>query len=153
MGKHLGITIGLVGIAAVLVFAQPVLANRFTSPSYTIDISSTGDSLAGAIGSPNYQLVSTGGESGVGNAASGSYKLSQGYTSQLEQSIQLLLSPTTINLGSFTPGTSTAATVTASIITDAPGYSLSVSQDHNLQSGAYTIAPRSEEHTSELQSH
>lgn len=141
MGKRPGIIVGILGTACVLSFAQPVFANRFTSPSYTIDISSTGDSLAGAIGSPNYQLVSTGGESVVGNAASGSYKLSQGYTSQLEQSIQLSLSPTTINLGSFTPGTSTAATVTASTITDAPGYGLSVSQDHDLQSGAYTIAP------------
>lgn len=141
MGKRPGIIMGLLGIACALSFAEPVFANRFTSPSYTIDVSSTGDSLAGAIGSTNYQLVSTGGESVIGNAASGSYKLSQGYTSQLEQSIELSLNPTAINLGSFTPGTSTAATVTASVITDAPGYGLSVNQDHDLQSGAYTISP------------
>lgn len=141
MGKRLGVIVGILGILSALWFAQPVFANRFTSPSYTIDASSTGNSLVGSNSSTNYKLVSTAGEPVIGNASSGSYKLGQGYTAQLEQSIQLLLSPTTINLGSFTPGTSTNATVTASVITDAPGYGLSVSQDHDLQNGAYSIAP------------
>lgn len=131
----------LLGVLSVMLLAQPVFADRFTSTNYTIDASSTGDSLAGGQTSTNYQLVSTGGESVVGNASSGSYKLGQGYVAQLEQSIQLSLSPTTINIGTVTPGTSNNSSVTASVITDAPGYTLSVSQDHNLQSGAYTISP------------
>lgn len=141
MGNRFVVSTVLVGVVVALGFSQQAFANRFASPSYTIDASSTGDSLAGPNTSTSYRLVSTGGESIVGNASSGSYKLGQGYTAQLEQSIELNLSPTTIGLGSFTPGTSTSASVTASVISDAPGYNLSASQDHDLQSGSYTIAP------------
>lgn len=131
--------VGLLGTVSALMFAQPTFADRFSSPSYTIDASGVGNSLSGGQASTNYQLTSAGGESVIGNATGGSYKLGQGYVAQLEQSIQLSLSPTTISLGNITPGTSNNATVTASVITDAPDYTLAVNQNNNLQSGAYSI--------------
>lgn len=120
-------------------FVSTVQADRFTSPSYTIDASSVGSSLSGTQNSTNYSLVGSGGESVIGNAASGSYKISQGYVAQLEQSIQLSLSPSTLNLGTITPGVSGTVNFTASILTDAPGYTLSVNQDNNLTKGGDTI--------------
>ena len=119
---------------------QPAFADRFTSPSYTIDASGIGNSLSGGQTSTNYALTSAGGESVIGNGASGSYKLAEGYVAQLEQAIQLTVSPSTINLGTIIPGVSNSATVTANVITDAPDYTLAVSQNNNLQSGAYSIA-------------
>jgi hypothetical protein len=140
MRNRLWVVVGLLGVLSALVFAQPTFADRFSSPSYTIDASGVGNSLSGGQTSTNYQLTSAGGESVIGNATGGSYKLGQGYVAQLEQSIQLSLSPTTISLGTVTPGTSNNATVTASVITDAPDYTLAVNQNNNLQSGAYSIA-------------
>ena len=139
MGIQKKISIGLLGCFGALAIAQPVFADRFTSPSYTIDASSTGSSLSGTQGSTNYSLVSSGGESVIGNATGGSYKLGQGYVAQLEQSMQLSLSPSTLNFGTITPGVSGTVNFTASILTDAPGYSLSVNQNNNLTNGGNTI--------------
>lgn len=119
-----------------------VNAERFTSPSYTIDASAIGNSIGGQQGSTNYSLVSSGGESVIGNASGGSYKLGLGYVAQLEQSLELTVSPATISIPALVPNTSQSVDVTASIITDAPGYTLSVSQDGNLTrtSGGQTIS-------------
>jgi hypothetical protein len=122
-----------------VLFASTVSADRFTSPSYTIDASSTGSSISGPQSSTNYSLVSSGGESVIGNATGGSYKLGEGYVAQLEQSMQLSLAPSTLGIGTVTPGTSATINFTASILTDAPGYTLSVSQNNNLTSGGNTI--------------
>lgn len=127
-------------LAVPLLFVSTVQADRFSSPSYTIDASSVGSSLSGTQNSTNYSLVGSGGESVIGNAAGGSYKLTQGYVAQLEQSIQLSLAPSPLNFGTITPGVSGSVNFTASIITDAPGYTLSVNQDNNLTSGGNTIA-------------
>ena len=93
MGRSKQVGIGVLGVLGVLVFASPAFADRFTSPSYTIDASSTGHSLSGSQSSTNYKLVSAGGESVIGNASGGSYKLGQGYTASLEQSLQLTVQP------------------------------------------------------------
>lgn len=65
--------------------------------------------------------------------------MGQGYVSQLDQSIQLNISPTPINLGTVTPGVPGQTTITATVLTDAPGYNLYVNQDHDLTSGGTTI--------------
>lgn len=122
-----------------LISGATVHADRFTSTNYTIDASSVGSSISGRQNSTSYQLVSSGGESVVGNGTSGSYKLGEGYVAQLDQSIQLSLSPTTVNFGGVTPGTSNLVNLTANILTDAPGYNLSTHQDTDLTSGANTI--------------
>lgn len=137
---YIDLSLGILSLVVLSVsFGATAHADRFTSPNYTIDASTTGSSLSGAQSSTNYQLVSSGGESVIGNAASGSYKLGQGYVSQLDQSLQLSVAPSTINIGAVTPGVSNTATFAASILTDAPGYTLSVNQDGDLQSGANTI--------------
>lgn len=139
MSRRTRVIVGFVSAFSALLFVKPAFAERFTSPSYTIDASGIGHSLSGRQTSTNYALTSAGGESLIGNAASGSYKLGQGYIAQLEQSIQLSLSPASISLGNVTPGTSNNVTVTASVITDAPDYTLAVNQNNNLESGANTI--------------
>ena len=120
-------------------FVGSASADRFTSPSYTIDASAVGNSISGPQTSTNYSLVSSGGESVIGNAAGGSYKLGEGYVTQLEQSLQLSLSPTTLAIGTVTPGVSNSVDFAANILTDAPGYTLSVNQDGNMTSGGNTI--------------
>lgn len=133
--------IGLAFLALPLLFSATVHAERFTSPSYTIDASGIGASLAGPQSSTSYQLTSSGGESVIGDGSSGSYKLGEGYVAQLEQSLQLSLSPGTITIPPITPDTSQFSNVTASILTDAPGYTLSVNQNNDLtrSSGGNTI--------------
>ncbi|MDQ5932013.1 MAG: hypothetical protein QG649_98 [Patescibacteria group bacterium] len=106
-------------------------AATFSSPNYTIN-GNLGDSAAGAQTSTNYSLTSSAGESINGAAASASYKLGQGYIPTLDRSMQLSLNPSTINLGALTPGVSNAVDVTATILTDAPGYALSLHQDADL---------------------
>ena len=131
----------IIGVVLVaLLSGPPVLADRFESTNYTIDAGVVGNSLNGPQGSTNYHMVSSGGESVVGNAASGSYKMTQGYVAQLEQSIELSVGPSPIYFGTITPGVSNTEILVAYVKTDAPGYNLGVSQDHDLQNGANTIA-------------
>ena len=94
MGRGLSVFAGLLGVLSVMLLAPPVFADRFTSTNYTIDASAVGNSLGGAQSSTNYSLTSSGGESVIGNGASGSYKLGQGYVASLEQSLQLNVQPT-----------------------------------------------------------
>lgn len=133
------ITGGLLACLATVALAQPVFADRFTSPNYTIDASTIGNTFGGSQTSANYALVSSGGESVIGNGTSGSYKLGEGYVAQLDRAMELTLDNATINLGTVTPGTSKTANLVASVRTDAPGYVLGVNQNHDLQFGAYTI--------------
>lgn len=65
--------------------SQNVLAERYTSPNYTIDASVLGNSFGGTTTSANYQLTSAGGESVVGQGSGGSYKLDAGYVAQLAE--------------------------------------------------------------------
>ena len=81
----------LVGLVSI-VGAVSVHAARLTSPSFTID-DTLGGSTAGKQESVNYGLVSSSGESVIGNGQGGSYILAQGYSAQLEQSLQLQVQP------------------------------------------------------------
>lgn len=116
----------------------PVAADRLTSPNYMID-TSVAAPFGGQSSSSSYKLVSGGGEAINGLAASSSYKLGHGYVAQLAQSIQLSLAQSSVDLGSITPGISNTGTISASVATDAPGYSLFINQDGNLTSGSSTI--------------
>lgn len=80
-------------IAALLgVGAFSVQAATFTSPNFSIN-GVIGDSIAGSQSSTNYQLVAAGGQSIAGKAESESYKLGEGYTAQLEDSLELRVQP------------------------------------------------------------
>ena len=139
MKRVLGVGKGmLVAAVAAIGFTVPVAADRLSSPSYTID-TSVAAPFGGQTSSTNYKLVNGGGEAINGMAASSSYKLGQGYVAQLTQSLELSLAQPTVALGTITPGVSKTGTISASVITDAPGYSLSINQDTNLTSGANTI--------------
>jgi len=87
--------LGIVLLLAVLslFFGSTVQANRYQSTNYTIDTSTLGGSIAGEQSSTNYKLVSSGGESIIGDGASGSYALGSGYVGSLEKSLQLNLQP------------------------------------------------------------
>lgn len=128
-----------VGILLLGLFAgATVSANRMTSPSYAID-TSVAAAFGGQSSSTNYRMVSGLSEAINGSSASSSYKLGQGYVAQLEQSIQLSLSTASIALNTITPGVSKTGSVSAQVLTDAPGYSLSIAQNNNLTSGVNTI--------------
>ncbi len=73
--------------------APLVVADTFQSTNYTIDASVVGNSTGGTQTSTNYSLVSSAGESIIGDAAGGSYKLGIGYVAQLDKSLQLNVQP------------------------------------------------------------
>lgn len=92
---YLANRLGIVLLLAVLslFFGSTAHADRFQSTNFTIDTSTIGGSIAGEQSSTNYKLVSSGGESVIGNGASGSYALGSGYASTLDKSLQLNLQP------------------------------------------------------------
>lgn len=73
--------------ASGLVHAAPLV-----SPNYRLD-AQVMNSFGGVGSSTNYKMTTSGGEAVVGNGSGGSYKLGAGYISQLEQSLELRLSP------------------------------------------------------------
>lgn len=125
-------------LLALVAVAPSVEADRLSSPNYTIDTSIAAP-FGGQTSSTNYKLVTGGGEPINGMAASSSYKMGMGYVAQLTQSIQLSLAQSTVALGTITPNISNIGTISATVATDAPGYSLSINQNNNLTSGANTI--------------
>lgn len=112
-------------------------AQSSASTSYRLD-ASVNNSFGGATSSTSYGLVNSGGESAIGEGASGSYILGAGYTSQLQQSIQLTAS-SSVTIPNVIPGISQTATTVLSVATDAPSYNILVNQDHGLQAGAEII--------------
>lgn len=124
------LTVGLVGASAA--------ATRYTSPNYTID-ASVGNSFGGDTTSANYRMTSSGGESIIGRGSGGSYLLGQGYVAQLEQAIEVTVDVSTLDLGTITPGVSETGDVVVSVRTDAPAYTVAISQDHDLTKASDTI--------------
>ena len=92
--------ISLVAFASLLLAGVTVNAVTFNSDNFTVN-GVIGNSFGGDTTSSSYKLSSTGGESIIGNGASGSYKLGEGYTAQLEKSLQLTVQPT--SLGVYLP--------------------------------------------------
>lgn len=68
------------------------LAQPMTTPNYRLD-PNVANSFGGLSETGNYSLVDSGGEAAIGIGNSGSYKLSSGYISQLEQAIELNVLP------------------------------------------------------------
>lgn len=124
-----------------LLFASQARAVRFTSPSYTID-ASIGNSFGGLSGSDNYKLVSSGGESIIGEGSGGSYKIGMGFVSQLVTSIQVGVSPTVMTIPTVIAGSPQSQNLNIEIVTDAPSYSLAISQNGNLDNGSGQTIPK-----------
>ena len=125
----------------VLLAQSQVEANRYTSPNYTID-ASVGNSFGDNVSSASYRLTGSGGESIIGKGAGGSYLLGQGYVAQLEKGLQLSVSPANVTFPSeIISGSSQEATSQVSVVSDAAGYTISVSQNNDLTSGSNTIGP------------
>jgi len=127
-------------ILSAILFAVPALADSFSSTNFKID-SSVATPFGGQSNSTNYKMVVSGGEATSGQESSSSYKIGHGYVAQLSQSIQLTLVENPVSLGTVIPGTSNTATLTANTLTDAPGYSLAISQNNDLTNGVTTIPP------------
>jgi hypothetical protein len=123
----LGLEMCLLVVMPVIVLALPVL----TSPDFQID-PDVSNTFGGSPSSTNYGLVDSGGEAVIGNGTSGSYKLTSGYVAQLQQSLQIVVSPSSLVLPPLTPGTSVNGSIAAVINTDAPGYDLAVSKNQLL---------------------
>ncbi len=104
-----------ISVTAGLVFliSFSASAERYTSTNYTVDASVT-NSFGGQSSSTSYGLVSSGGESIIGNGSGGSYKLGAGYVAQLEPlapSIQLTVQPS--GLKAYYPLDENTGTTTA----------------------------------------
>lgn len=121
------VTLGLFGIS-------PAIAARVTSPNYQIDVNLDG-SFGGATESGNYKMTSTGGESIVGNGASGSYKLTPGEVDSASPYLLLSIPDENVAFGSVTSGTSLVEDFSVNAETNATDYSLSIDQNHDLQTG------------------
>ncbi len=120
-------------VIAGMVAPQLVLAVPSTSPNYRLD-PEVANTFGGTGSSANYILTDSGGETAVGSASSStSYKIGVGYVAELVQSIQMSLSAGSTTIPDVTAGTSQVANLNATVSTDAPAYSLGISQDHNLR--------------------
>ncbi len=82
----------LLCVATALVASPHLHADSFTGTSYKID-ASVMNNFGGTGSSTSYTMTSSGGESLIGQGLGGSYLLSQGYVSQLSQSLQLTVQP------------------------------------------------------------
>lgn len=81
------------GLVTALFLAAPfTYAEKYTGGSYQIDASIT-NSFGDATSSTNYKMVSSGGESVIGNGTGGSYTLGVGYVAQLQNGMQLSVQP------------------------------------------------------------
>lgn len=130
----------LIGAALALLPAT-ASATPLTSPHYILD-PDVANSFGGDTGSADYGLIDSGGEAAIGNSSSTDYRLTIGYVSQLADSIQLALTPSSsLTIPTVTPGTSESASLQAAVLTDAPGYDLAINEDHDLQQGSTTIPP------------
>ena len=92
MYRVIGAMTLLYTLAITLISAPHVNADTYTSPSWKIN-GSFGNSLGNSSSSASYKLVDTGGESVIGGGSGGSYTMTAGYVSQLQNSIQLSLQP------------------------------------------------------------
>src|ERR1035437_10182990 len=81
-------------ICTIVLCAPLVAADTYSSTNYKINgeigVSSGGDSTS----SGTYRLISTMGESVVGQGSGGSYKLDAGYIAQLSNSLSVAVQPT-----------------------------------------------------------
>lgn len=119
----------------VLLFGvSTVAAESLSSPNYKID-SNFGGSFGGSTASTNYKMSAVGGEAIVGNGASGSYKLTSADFVDNAPSLQVSIPIEDVIFGSITSGTSQTEDFNIDIDTVAPAYSLTVQQNHNLQTG------------------
>lgn len=129
----------LIVVCVCAIQVQRTYADTSTSTNYRLD-AAVNNSFGGQISSTNYQLLDSGGESIIGSGASGSYVLAQGYSAQILKSIQLT-TPATLGLGAVNAGTSNTASTSLSVLTDAPGYTLSIQQNHDLQTATSSTIP------------
>ncbi|MFI5240419.1 MAG: LamG domain-containing protein [Candidatus Saccharimonadia bacterium] len=89
--------IRLIAIAVIVcLLPAGTLATVLTSTHYRLD-PNVANSFGGVGSSTDYKMVDAGGEAAVGSGSSQSYKLSQGYVSELFHSIQLTVLPSGIN--------------------------------------------------------
>ncbi len=94
MGARRGVILLIAACSVVILSAGLVRgADRISSTSYVIDASALGTNGGGNISSTNYKLTSTAGETVIGNASGGSYKMGMGFISQLDKSLTLTVQP------------------------------------------------------------
>lgn len=114
MRSLVGLATGTALVVATVGVFFVASAQRYSSTNYVID-ASVMNNAGGATSSTSYKLVSSAGESIVGNGASGSYKMGAGYVAQLEKqqtsSFQMSVQPA--GLAGYYPFDETSGTQTA----------------------------------------
>jgi hypothetical protein len=90
--KKVGVVLVALFTVCLLVATPKISAVPLESPNFKMDAQVL-NNFGGAGSSSEYKMVSSGGEAVVGNGEGGSYKLSGGYVSQLQDSIEVRLNP------------------------------------------------------------
>lgn len=89
--RRVGKWIACVSLGGLLL-TLPAAAERMSSTNFILN-GNANSSVGGNISSTSYGMFSTGGEPVIGQGASGSYMLGQGFTAQSQQSISLTVQP------------------------------------------------------------
>lgn len=115
-------------VASVATLPLTATANEpMTTDNYRLD-PSVSDSFGGFSESDKHQLLDSGGQTVIGLGNSPSYKLSQGYIEQLEQSIEINVLPDGIagywplNTGTGIQAYDTSADNSHGVLTNGPGW-------------------------------
>ena len=90
LARNLTLVLGVLSLGLLAI--DGTQAEPLSTDNYRLD-PNVADSFGGLTDSDQYELVSSGGDAVIGLGDSPSYKLSQGYVSQLEQSIELNVLP------------------------------------------------------------
>lgn len=90
LARNLTLVLGVLSLGLLAI--DGTQAEPLSTDNYRLD-PNVADSFGGLTDSDQYELVSSGGDAVIGLGDSPSYKLSQGYVSQLEQSIELNVVP------------------------------------------------------------
>lgn len=138
--KYRWIWLVVTGVGLVAFGCHQAAAESFSSSNYRVN-GVVGNSFSNSTSSATYGLESSGGESIIGNGTSGSYKLGEGYIAQLDRSLTLSTTLSTVNFGTVYAGASSTQANTITVATDYSSYVLSVHQDANLTKGSDTIPP------------
>lgn len=136
--KRISALLALALPIGIAFFANTAYAARYSSSSYLID-ASVDDNFGDQTSSSNYKMTAAGGESITGIGASTSYKIGMGYTAQLIKAIQITTSVPQVMFSNLIAGTPQTGTLDVQVQTDAPSYTLGISQNNNMTTGIYSI--------------
>jgi hypothetical protein len=132
MSRRPALICALACACATVIAPAAARAASSAGASYRVQ-ESTLATAGGTSSSASYGLTESTGEAFIGSATTTTATASAGFTSQLDTSITLSLSTASIALSLVPDRSSQAGDETVTVRTDAPGYQLLASEDHDLR--------------------